>query len=101
MKYIRVTMPDGSDWQVPASLVAEPRARYYAEHDTGQTEGEDFEVAFRTEVRNVVAADLIDWAQNNMNWEDVQANAVMVLTPDSHVDYQEGWVNGEMRVVDQ
>lgn len=99
MKYIEVDMPDGSTWRVAAELVAEPRARYYAREDTGADVGVDHERVYREELKDD-AEDLIDWAQNNMNWEDVQANAKMVVTPDSHVDYQDGWVNGDMRVVD-
>lgn len=97
-KQIHVTMPDGSVWAVPAELVAEPRARYYAKVDASR--GADFDEAYAHEMEHADADDLIDWAHNNMDWEDVQANAKLVVTPDSHVDYQEGWVNGEMRLVD-
>jgi hypothetical protein len=86
-KRLHVTMPDGSEWAIDAELVAESRARYYANDGALASTAVDND-------------DLIDWAQNNMNWEDVMTSAVMVVTPDSHVDYQEGWVNGEMRVVD-
>lgn len=96
-KEIHVTMPDGSVWAVDANLVAEPRARYYAEVDART--GANFDEVYAHEMATQDAEDLIDWAHNNMNWEDVQANARLVVTPDSHVDYQEGWVNGEMRLI--
>jgi CspA family cold shock protein len=35
MKAILVTMPDGSKWLVPARVVAENRAKYYAEKGYG------------------------------------------------------------------
>jgi hypothetical protein len=99
-KRIEVTMPDGSVWAVPAELVAENRARYYATRDTSASSGEAFDHAYGRELEIALRQhdDLIDWGENNMNWEDVQPNATMIVTPDSHVDYQEGWVNGEKRV---
>lgn len=97
-RVLEVTMPDGSVWAVPADLVAEPRAKYYAEHDA--REGADYDNVYARELRTS-ASNLIDWAQNNMDWEEVQPNATMIAAPDSHVDYQEGWINGEMRVVDR
>jgi hypothetical protein len=91
---ILITMPDGSTWQVPAKFVAEHRARHY--EDEGDFAGEvDF--ALTDEYA------LLDWAGNNMNWEDVLAVAVKVrnapqLEP---ADFQEAWVNGPKKVVDQ
>lgn len=98
MKVIQVTMGDGSVWEVPADLVAEPRARYYAEADAKH--GADFETAYQHELRVQDADDIIDWAHNNINWSDVQDQAVMVKPP-SATDLQDGWVNGEMRIVDK
>jgi hypothetical protein len=39
-----------------------------------------------------------DLAANNMNWVDVQADAV--LLEDGDCDFQEGWVNGDKSVID-
>ena len=94
-KFIEVEMPDGTAWRVPALLVAEDRARYYREVDGD-------EAAFGEEVREVLADDylLTDWARNNLNWSEVVAQAVKVDRPIPPADYEAGWVNGRMRVVE-
>lgn len=92
MKVLRVTMPDGSVWEVPARIVAEDRAKYYSKkreenyHEVfKETMDDDFEIK--------------DWASNNMNWDDVKELAKKVQDLPK-VDYQEGWVNGEKEVLD-
>jgi len=95
-KYLRITMPDGSKWDVPARLVAENRAKYYAEKNpdnpSQSTYEEEFEYAMSDDY------ELKDWAAGNMDWEDVEEFAVRHLGPDDP-DYQEGWVNGEKEIV--
>ncbi len=92
MKQIHVTMPDGSIWAVPSKIVARHRADYYA-----RMEGE----GCRTEEYVSILANhegLIDWAENEMNWDDVSRVAFQVSP--GRVDYQQGWVNGPKRVVE-
>jgi len=86
MKFLRVTMPDGSRWDVPAQVVVDDYRRHY-----GGTEPEpdDYE--------------LKDWAAGNMDWADVVEHARKIADGpalDAH-DFQEGWVNGEKEVVDR
>lgn len=99
VKQIHITMPDKSIWAVPAEIVAENLARYYAKMDGGpflkedcENLKEDYEIALSNH------GTLLDWAANNMNWKDV-AHAAFQVSPGS-VDYQEGWVNGAKRVVE-
>ena len=94
-KYV-TTMPDGSKWGVPVTVIAADRANYYAKEfggdarkslheDTGPLfEADDFEIE--------------DWAQNNMNWENVKDHA-MCIEP-AKCDFQEGWMNGEHEILD-
>jgi hypothetical protein len=101
-KYLEVIMPDGSKWDIPAKIIAENRAKYYAEHDTDKTSGEEFDKVFKEEVELLLNDPdgedvIIDWAANNMNWSDVKDFAVKVS--DMEVDYQEGWVNGDKEVI--
>lgn len=92
MKHIHVTMPDGSVWAVPAKIVARHRADYYAKEF-----GEKWrEIEYQETLSNHV--DLLDWAENNMNWKDV-CQAAFQVSPGT-VDYQEGWVNGPKQVVE-
>ena len=95
MKHIHVNMPDGSVWAVPATVVAEKRARFYAGIDKTTTYDEEYAYAMTNN------DELLDWGTNNMNWEDVERFARKVETPESRkVDYQEGWVNGKKKVVE-
>lgn len=96
-KFLRVTMPDGSKWDVPASEIAGHRASYY-------TNREPNDDTFNREYDFVIGNnyELMDWAANNMNWSDVQSVAVRVTeSPVKPVDYQEGWVNGPSEIVEK
>ena len=92
-------MEDSSKWDIPAKIIAEDRAKYYAEHDTKTQFGLLFDAVFKQELENGLTNDyeIHDWAENNMNWSDVKAIAVKVLTKE--VDFQEGWLNGEKEVI--
>jgi len=90
MKVLRVTMPNGDIYQIPAKVIAEDKARYYAkEHGASytsiihETMNDDYEIE--------------DWASNNMNWDEVEKFAKLVSR--IPVDFQKGWVNGEKSVV--
>jgi len=98
-KQIQITMPDGSIWGVPAELVAEDRAEYYADKDASD-KPDNFEKIKQQEYEYTLGdnSELLDWAANNMNWNDV-AHAAILIRPGS-VDFQEGWVNGHKRVVE-
>ena len=77
MIYLRVRMFDNSKWDVPITVIANHRAEYFGEKDP--------------KISDEYA--LLDWAANNMNWEDVVLQAQEVVKP--KVDYQEGWINGK------
>ena len=93
-KHIKVTMPDGSQWSVPADVVAADRAKHYAEKDGTGEEGyrQEYELAMRDN------AELLDWAENNMDWDDVAPYARQVDWPG--VDYYDGWMNGEKEITE-
>jgi hypothetical protein len=101
-KYLRVTMDDGSKWDIPAKIIAINRATYYMEEDFKQpdnelTKEEIYDCTFTDTM--VDDSDLIDWAVNNMNWSDVQAYAVKVSTKE--IDFRESWLNGEKEVIEK
>lgn len=91
-KQIQVTMPDGSVWGVPAEIVAEHRADYYANRDGESVRMEEFVFTMNDSFT------LTDWAEGNMNWRDVEKFAVKIKDA-APVDYQNGWVNGQKKVV--
>jgi hypothetical protein len=91
IKTLRVTMPDGSRWDVPAEIIAINRAKSYEEDEPGSYEdiyAETIESAY--EVR--------DWAAGNMNWDDVKSQAVKFADAET-MNFQDGWVNGEQECV--
>jgi len=77
MKYLRTTMPDASQWDVPAELIAKSRAAYYAQLDSERGEG-SYDAIYALELDYTLAApdELEDWAANNMNWSDVSHAAM-------------------------
>lgn len=103
-KYLRVEMPDGSKWDVPANIIADDRAKHYAYNDSpvGATEeSEEYKSIYAQEYQYTLDSsyELKDWAANNMDWRQVVGSAVLV----SHapVDFQEGWVNGEKEIIEK
>jgi hypothetical protein len=95
-KSIRVTFSNGSVWEIPAPIVAEDRARYYAEKE-GKTSEEKARV-FKEETEFCLSdnSEILDWAGNNMKWEDVKAHAVKV--EDARVDFEGEWSNAKKSI---
>lgn len=94
MKYLELLCEDGSRYRIPAQIIAENRARYYAEKDGGTD-------TYADELAYTLSSDyeLTDWATGNMNWPDVEAVAVKVESAAS-LDMQEQWNCGEKEIVD-
>ena len=99
-KFLKVTMPDGSRWKVPVRIIAENRARYYAEK-----EYITLEQSLKFDTLPLFEEDeyeIEDWASNNMDWSDVEKYAIrmkdMGLTLE---ELQEGWINGEKEIVEE
>ena len=89
-----VQFPDGRNYWIPARFIAEDRAKHYAELDSTK-HGVDFQEVFGEEVRFALgdSFELKDWAQNNMNWSDVQGVAARMPDMESHVDLNKEWAN--------
>lgn len=94
---MRVTMPDGSKWDVPVIKIAEHRAEHYKSEYSGNLQFsliEDTIPLFESDEYEIE-----DWAANNMDWSDVVAFAKEVGSADDGL-YQEGWVNGDKDFLD-
>ena len=102
-KMIRVTMGDGSKWDVPLEVVVTSFATYWANksHPPATSPKRKWDDAFAVEFEWAMVSHSValDWAVNNMDWNDVAKHAVRV-NPSRPADYQEGWVNGEKVVVE-
>ena len=64
---------DGT-WAVPAEIIAEDRAKLYADKNTAEYK-EEYEYALSSDY------ELVDWAEGNMNWSDLEPYAVKVSGP--------------------
>jgi hypothetical protein len=93
-KYLRLRMSDSTVWDVPAKLVAESKAKHYAEEETGETSGKDYDKAYKKEFKDVMGCDdeLLDWAANMMSWAEVSDDAEFQQAeePDDP-DYSDEW----------
>ncbi len=86
-------MPDGSKWDVPASVIAANRANYYERDEPGIFQ-EEYDITMRDN------GELAEWSANDMDWDDVKEHAVRVIDT-LPPDYQDGWVNGEKEVIEK
>ena len=94
-KKLVTTMPDGSKWTVPVEVIANNRAKEYADEfdgDVARSLAEDTAPLFERDEFVIE-----DWAANNMKWDDVCDHAECIELADC--DYQEGWINGDKDVV--
>jgi hypothetical protein len=94
-KMIRVTMPDDTVWDVPASVIASNWARYYAASDPSSTFANEFALAMGDD------SGLLDWASNNTDWVDVAESAVRVQIEPSTADYDRWWTNAHKEVIEE
>ena len=97
-------MPDESVWEIPGEVVAKDCAAYYAERESGGKPGdEEYDATYNEMMSHLLtgegASELVDWAENNMDWKDVRENARMVETPPPP-DYEEGWLDAVVSAVD-
>jgi len=94
-KYL-TKMSNGQTWAVPVRVIAENRAQYYAAKDGVSVEkslNEDTLPLFESDDYEVE-----DWAQNNLNWDDVKHVAELVES--GGFDWDDGWINGDHDISD-
>lgn len=99
-KYLRVTMPDGSKWDVLVDLIAENKALYYALKEPDNDKRQAIYIEEKKLMLEGDDYDIEDWASNNMNWSDVEKYAVYVSEDKEKPDFQEGWMNGDKEIVE-
>lgn len=99
-KALRITMPDGSKWDVPLEIIARSRAAQYADEFGGDAQrslAEDTLPLFDQD-----PDEAIEWAANNMNWSDVAGYATQSVQPAplTDRDKQTGWMTGDKEIVE-
>jgi hypothetical protein len=98
-KSLVVTFPNGERYGVPARVVAQDRALFYAERDfpdDGAKRGERHHWELDYGLENPTK--LTDWARNNMDWDDLRHIA-------EHLDSTERdlgklWMDADFEVMD-
>src|SRR5437879_1032139 len=81
-RFLRVTMPDSTVWDIPAEVIAENRTQYYSAgrgktYKDGKLVWQEppFELGsqeWKDEFdQSMEDYELTDWASNNMDWKDV------------------------------
>lgn len=93
-KCVSVEMPDDSIWHVPVGVIALDWAKNHASEYDGMNEA----IAEASKLFKESKREIIDWASNNMDWDDVEIYADQVGDPEPP-DYQDGWVNGKKLIV--
>lgn len=95
-KFYVTKMQDGTRWSIPVRVIAENRAKYYAEK-YGITLEESL-IDDTLPLFESASFEVEYWATRNMKWSDVSNIAVRFdATP---VDYADGWVNGHHEIKD-
>lgn len=100
-KYLYVTFSDRKVYRIPAEVIALSRADYYVQHDldTEHITPRQVQHAMKEEYEYALEDNsiLFDWAQNNIDWEDVQEDAEFVNQHMEDVDsYHDQWPNARM-----
>lgn len=87
-------------FDIPAQVIAEERAKYYAGVDS--KDGlMTFDEAYKRELQYTLGDDseLLDWAGNNTNWTDVEKYAVKVEVPEILPDLNRSWLTASRKVI--
>ncbi len=97
---LEVEFSDGRVFRVRASIIAEDRARYLANIDNPSGESstnwlQTFEAEFDYAIDD--NAELLDWANNNMDWVQLEKAAVEVQSKVVNRDAE--WSNAEKRIL--
>ena len=89
-KKLIIKFTKGVTYAVPARMIAEDRAKYYAGIDGYEEDSQEF----LDEVNAALEDELMifDWVENNMNWSDLKPYAEKV--EDDPLDLEDEWSEG-------
>lgn len=84
MKYVRVKMPDGTQWDIPAIYVAHHRAAHYC-----VPSGIQYLAIYDSTLADSQL--LLSWAENELTWEEIQHAATRVDIKPDPSSYHDAW----------
>ncbi len=82
-----IQFSDGTIWGIPAKIIAENRAKHYANVDIDG----DYYAEFNHAMEN--SFEITDWAVGNMDWEDVKEHAKQIGGIEAN--YNEEWYSAK------
>lgn len=104
--FVTVVMPDDSVWMVPAGIIADSYAAYFAGREVEPVDDESraaWNAVYHDQYTDVIGNDdeLLDWASNNMGWNEVThaARRIKEAPALTREWFENGWTNGEKKVV--
>lgn len=97
VQFLVVTFPTGERYGVPAHIIAQDRATYYAQRDHPDNEEKRSE-KLQQELEYALGetSELIDWAKNNMDWDDLNHHAERLDPPERDLD--DLWMDADLTV---
>jgi len=101
-KYLRVQMPDGTMYDIPAEIIAEHRAVFFEDNSAEKLSYHSSSVQPRlhhAEKEFAMNNDeiLIEWASRKMKWKDIEAHARKVEPETNNND--KDWPDAPKKVV--
>jgi len=97
-KYLKVQFSNGDIFAIPARIIAEDRAKYYAKIDGYDFESNEWEAEVQYALDNEF--EIKDWAGNNMNWPDLESYAKLIDEDRKIFDYNDNWGEVELKLSD-
>ena len=94
--YLHVTFSNGFTYQIPVKVIVEHRSKTL--HETNADEFPTLAEAM-TDTEDLFASDtyeIEDWAKNNMNWTDVNSEAVLVDV--TQIDLEQEWISAAVEI---
>ena len=93
MKEIIVTFSNGDKFSVSAKEVALNRTNYYESIGNFGYKSNEWHEEFEHSMQDDV---LIDWLENDMNWEDIKSYATKIITEE--VNYSKLFSGAEFKI---
>lgn len=102
-KFIIITFSNGEKYKIPAEFIAVARAKYYADLDSRRDINIKYDEIYQQELEYSLNNndEILDWADNNMNWEDVKDVTTFIEQIKEEINYEKEWTNSEKEIVEE
>ena len=95
-KCLRVRFSNGDLFAVPARIIAEDRANYYADLDGYELHSNEWHAEIILALNDEF--EIEDWAGNNMDWRDLEPYAEKLS--EDEFDYEDQWQDVDIEMID-